>query len=160
MTSKSNSACKNPPRGDFQRSGNVKFASNMKKIFFLFFFISGLNFRSWAQFLAILDVRVVFCMSNCVFWQLDMSVGPKFGQKHTKIQKLGPNFGRRYVWATDRRETQLYIVICNLIFRPRAQFLGIFDVRIGFYVSNCVFSQLGTSIGRKFGQQIIKHKFV
>ena len=31
-----------------------------------------------------------------------MSIGPKFGPKNAKIRNIGPNFGRRYVWATDR----------------------------------------------------------
>ena len=63
---------------------------------------SGLFFRSWAQFWAVFDVTVVFGMLNCVFWQLKMSIGQKFGQHMSKVRKLGPNFGRRYVWATDR----------------------------------------------------------
>ena len=33
-----------------------------------------------------------------------MPVGPNFDRKTPKIQKLGPNFERRYVWATDRTD--------------------------------------------------------
>ena len=69
---------------------------------------SGLFFRSWAQFWVFFDVRIEFCMSNCIFSQPEMSVGPNFNRKTSKIQKLGPNFGRRYVWATDR----IYMCIC------------------------------------------------
>ena len=32
-----------------------------------------------------------------------MSIGQNLGQNMSKVRKLGPNFGRRYVWATDRR---------------------------------------------------------
>ena len=31
-----------------------------------------------------------------------MSTGQKFGQNISNVRKLGPNFGRRYVWVTDR----------------------------------------------------------
>ena len=49
-------------------------------------------------------------MSNCIFSQPEMSVGPNFNRKTSKIQKLGPNFGRRYVWATDRNLFGVVIV--------------------------------------------------
>ena len=45
-----------------------------------------------------------------------------------------------------------------LIFRQWLKELGISDVRIGFHVSNCVFSQLEMSIGLNF-TSIIKHLF-
>ena len=53
----------------------------------------------------------------------------------------------------------VFLNLCFLIFRQWLKELAISDVRIGFYVSNCVFSQLEMSIGRKFGQKIIKIRF-
>ena len=76
-----------------------------RSIFLIFYFclqILDLIFGLWAHFWAVFDVTVVFCMPNCVFWQLEMSIGQKLGQNMSKVRKLGPNFGRRYVWATDR----------------------------------------------------------
>ena len=51
----------------------------------------------------VFDVRVVFGISNCVLWQLEMSIDPTFERKHANIRTLGPKFWRRHVWVTDRK---------------------------------------------------------
>ena len=78
-----------------------------KKYFFrIFLEISGSIFGSWVKKYSILELGFGFSMKDFIYSQLEMSVGPNFDPNMSKIQKLGPNFGRRYVWATDRTVRQ------------------------------------------------------
>ena len=86
-------------------TGNVcRSNKNDSWIFWVFDFSFFLCFRPWLKELAIFDCRFGFYMKNCVYSQLKTSVGPNFDRKISKIRKLGPNFGRRYVRATDRNK--------------------------------------------------------
>ena len=69
----------------------------MFMIFFEVIFLHPTSTKS-----RILEVGFELSMQNCIFSKLERSGGQKNGPQISKNQKSWPNFGRRYVWATDR----------------------------------------------------------
>ena len=67
---------------------------------------------------------------------------------------------KNYLGGLTRRTDKkiFFLKFCFLIFWRWLKELAILDVRIGFYVSNCAFSQLEMSIGLNF-TSITKHSF-
>ena len=72
---------------------------------------------------SILEVGFELSMNNLIFSQLERSGGPKFGTKTSNNNKPWPNFGRRYVWATDRIVIPIILIMfvmfssgCNIGF--------------------------------------------